>query len=76
MKLLERDSETLQRFRTPMHWNSDGEQEEWAELCALVVLHAHEARPKRRRVKDLRKLLAAFVVELPRLTPRVRRSSS
>ncbi|MFI9616062.1 hypothetical protein ACIHCM_31015 [Streptomyces sp. NPDC052023] len=69
MKLLNTDSETLQWFPTPMHWNSDAEREEWAEMCALAVLSAHEESPKRRRVKNLRKLLAAFVADLPKLTP-------
>ncbi|MEV5435229.1 hypothetical protein AB0K80_04240 [Streptomyces sp. NPDC052682] len=69
MKLVDTDSETLQWFPTLMHWGSNEEREEWAELCALSVLHAHEERPKRRRVKALRQQLASFVARFPELTP-------
>ncbi|MFJ8593213.1 hypothetical protein [Streptomyces sp. NPDC093598] len=69
MKYVDTDSETLQWFPTPMHWSSEGEREEWAELCALAVLHAHEEKPKRRRVKALRTFLAAYVKDFSKLTP-------
>jgi hypothetical protein len=69
MKFVDTDSETLQWFPTHMHWNSEGEREEWAELCALAVLHAHEEKPKRRRINGLRKLLSAFVADFSKLTP-------
>ncbi|MFG3716295.1 hypothetical protein ACGF8D_00620 [Streptomyces massasporeus] len=69
MKFVDTDSETLQWFPTFMQWKSEDEREEWAELCALAVLHAHEEKPKRRRIKGLRKLLSAFVENLSNLTP-------
>ncbi|MFE1247560.1 hypothetical protein [Streptomyces sp. NPDC058735] len=69
MRFVETDSETLQWFPTSMHWNSEGERDEWAELCALAVLHAHEENPKRRRIKGLRRLLSAFVADFSKLTP-------
>ncbi|MFF0007996.1 hypothetical protein ACFYQT_31795 [Streptomyces tibetensis] len=69
MKYVDTDSETLQWFPTPMRWSSEGEREEWAELCALAVLHAHEEKPKRRRVKALRGFLASYVADFSKLTP-------
>ncbi|MFI7018278.1 hypothetical protein [Streptomyces sp. NPDC050164] len=69
MKIVGTDSETLQWFPTHMHWNSEDEREEWAELCSLALLHAHEENPKRRRVKALRKQLAAYVANFSKLTP-------
>lgn len=69
MKLVETDSETVQWFPAPMHWNSDTEREEWAEFCALALLRAHEERPKRRRIRAIRQQLDSFVAALPRLTP-------
>ena len=69
MRLVETDSETLQWFPTHMRWNSDGEREEWAELCAAALLSAHEKRPKRRRIKAVRQQLDSFAQVLTKLTP-------
>ncbi|WP_055628709.1 hypothetical protein [Streptomyces hirsutus] len=69
MKLVETDSETLQWFPTHMRWNSNDEREEWAELCALALLSAHEKRPKRRRIKAVRQQLDSFAEVLSGLAP-------
>ncbi|MEV8594994.1 hypothetical protein [Streptomyces sp. NPDC052012] len=69
MTLVETDSETLQWFPTHMRWNSKEEREEWAELCALALLSAHEQRPKRRRIKAIRQQLDSFAEVLSGLAP-------